>query len=520
MTEWHTAQALLCAIILFVAYHVCAHLLWTRINEQLPPGPRPIPLLGNVHQLPSEYLEKKFAVWSSTYGDVIYARFFATHALILNSLKSAHDLLDKRSSKYSGRPYSVMQRDLLGWEPFIVFLDYGNLWKKHRRWVHGALNDKASLQTWQSVQRREVAVLLSSLNSDPDAYREHLGRYSSALIMETVYGHTVTSSEDEYVHIMDMSMKLSTQGETMSASMVDFIPMLKYLPTWMPGADFKRKAQMARPIVRGALRRPYYMVKALLASGSAKPSIVTSLIEESIRKGTLEEDETDIIFSGGALYGPGIDTTNSVMATFFLAMTLYPEILHKAQEEVDRVVGPDRLPDFSDRDSLPYIGCIVKETYRWIPPLPLGIPHLLTGEDEYMGYKIPKGTTIIPNIWRMSHNEEMYPNPHIFRPERFTEMNPQTAEHADPFDYVFGFGRRICPGRQFADASVWLAIANIIAMMDISKKKDSTGKEIIPDVIYPSGFIVHVLPFPCTITPRSMKAEGVISQAQAVMDAL
>ncbi|PCH43252.1 cytochrome P450 [Wolfiporia cocos MD-104 SS10] len=257
MIERLTAQALPCIIILFAVHYVCTHLLWTRTNGKLPPGPRPIPLLGNVHQLPTEYLEQR----------------------------------------------DPEEHFRLGWEPFIVFLDYGDLWKKHRRWVYGALNDKASLQAWQSVQRREVAVLLNSMNSNPDAYREHLGRYSSALIMETAYGHTVTSSEDEYVHIMNMSMKLTTQGESVAASTVDFIPILKYLPTWMPGADFKRKAQMARPIVRGAMKRPYYMVKALLASGSAKPSVVTSLLEESIRKGTLEEDETDIIFSGGAFYG-------------------------------------------------------------------------------------------------------------------------------------------------------------------------------------------------------------------------
>ena len=80
-------------------------------------------------------------------------------------------------------------------------------------------------------------------------------------------------------------------------------------------------------------------------------------------------------------------------------MTLHPEIQRKAQEEVDRVIGNDRLPTLSDRGSLPYIEAIILEVLRWQPIVPLNIPHTCTVDDEYEGYRIPKGAIIMVNIW-------------------------------------------------------------------------------------------------------------------------
>ncbi|PCH43269.1 cytochrome P450, partial [Wolfiporia cocos MD-104 SS10] len=473
-----------------------------------------IPLLGNFHQLPPDYQEKTFAQWGAKYGDIIYAQFFMKPTIILNSVQAARDLLEKRSSKYSGRPHSVLQEELLGWDRFLVYIDYGDLWRKHRKWIHGFFNDKTALTAWQVIQHREVSVLLSSLVSSPARFETHLKRYSSALIMETVYGHTVRTTEDEYVHIMNEAMRRSVEGEGAATSLVDFIPILNHLPTWMPGAQFKREALVTKVIVREAGSRPYNMVKTQHGTGTAKPSVVESLIETSVREGSLDQDEIDIIGTGSALYGPGTDTTTTVMMTFFLAMTLHPETLRKAQEEVDRVVGPDRLPDFSDRESLPYTECIFKECHRWICPSPLGIPHRATEDDEYLGYHIPKGTMIIPNIWSVQKRPYayVYLDPQAFRPERYLTMDSATAEYADPLEYTFGFGRRICPGRQFADTSVWLAIAGILATMTICKERDATGKEVIPEVAYTSGIVSHVHSFTCAILPRSEQAKRLISQ--------
>ena len=123
-------------------------------------------------------------------------------------------------------------------------------------------------------------------------------------------------------------------------------------------------------------------------------------------------------------------------------MVLNPDVVKKAQEELDRVVGKGHLPDFSDKDRLPYIDALVKELFRWNPPVPMGIPGRATQDDVYRGYFIPAGTTVMENIWAVFRDPNLYPDPEVFNPDRFLkdgEINPLIS---NPEDRVFGSGRR------------------------------------------------------------------------------
>ena len=122
-------------------------------------------------------------------------------------------------------------------------------------------------------------------------------------------------------------------------------------------------------------------------------------------------------------------------------MTLNPEVQLKAQEEIDRVIGNDRVPNASDRESLPYIEAILFETLRWNQVAPLAIPHRLIEDDVHAGYFLPKGTIVIPNLWKMLHDPETYPDPMSYKPERFI-ASPGHERETDPRTMVFGFGRR------------------------------------------------------------------------------
>jgi len=218
--------------------------------------------------------------------------------------------------------------------------------------------------------------------------------------------------------------------------------------------------------------------------------------------GPTAEDVVEIKGAAGGLYGAGQVTTFSVMLAMVMVMVLYPEVQKKARREIDEVVGSQRLPGFNDRDSLPYLECVLRELYRWSCPLPLGIPHLATANDEYGGYYIEEGTIVTPNIWAMTRNPELYPEPEEFRPERFEKMTMDTMDLRDPRNLIFGFGRRICPGLQFADANIWLVLANTIASVDIRRVRDTSGKEILPTVAFTSGFERHVKEFPFDISAR------------------
>ncbi|GBE84668.1 hypothetical protein SCP_0606470 [Sparassis crispa] len=136
-------------------------------------------------------------------------------------------------------------------------------------------------------------------------------------------------------------------------------------------------------------------------------------------------------------------------------------------------------------------------------------------DDEYRGYRIPGDTMVIPNIWAMSQDVTFYPKPQQFRPERFAEMDSQTSASRDPRQFVFGFGRRICPGRLFAEEGMWIAFASIIATMEITKARDVHGNDITPPLAFQAGFASRALPFRCFIHPRSSAIVDIVRQMNA-----
>lgn len=191
-------------------------------------------------------------------------------------------------------------------------------------------------------------------------------------------------------------------------------------------------------------------------------------------------------------------------------MSLFPDIQKRAQDEIDDVIGCDRLPRFDDRSSLPYVEALVKEVFRWHAVVPMGFPHVASSDDVYNGMFIPKGSLLIPNIQLFTHDEANYKDPHVFNPERFlgedAEMDPKTL--------IFGFGRRICPGKDFADESVFLTVALSLAAFNIRKAKDGKDNVSDPHPEFTPGIISRPLDFPCDVRPRSDQAAKLVREVE------
>ena len=144
-----------------------------------------------------------------------------------------------------------------------------------------------------------------------------------------------------------------------------------------------------------------------------------------------------------------------------MASVLYPESVGKAQEELDSVVGQNRLPSFDDTSNLTYVNAFIKEGFQWRPVLPKGVLHSPIEDDEYLGYHIPKGAVIVENQWAINLDDKFFQDSNEFRPERW-------LQHPDQPLCAFGFGRRTCPGKQIAQNSVFIAIARILWAYNIS----------------------------------------------------
>ncbi|KAF9020970.1 cytochrome P450 [Hymenopellis radicata] len=462
----------------------------------------------------------QFTEWGKQYGPLVMLNIMGQKMCIINSAKAATDLLDNKSAIYSDRPPMLMVKELMGWDFNMGFQSYNAEYKKSRKLFHHGFNPRAS-DTYQPIQTRENTLLLAKLLQSPENFDEHLRVTTGAVIMMIAFGYQ-TEENDEFVRIAEEAQLAMVSAARPGQYLVDFIPILKYVPEWFPGAGFKRTAREGWELAQDLQNKPYAWAKQRLDEGKARPSFFTALMEaKGLATDDPEEEQRIIKKASAVMYATGADTILASILTFFLGMLYSPHVQQKAQEEISRVIGNDRLPTFSDRDSLPYINCIVKETYRWEQVIPLGVPHRLMKDDVYEGYFIPEGTTMIVNQWGISHDETMYPDPMAFKPERF--MNAPDVKDGGPREpntIAFGWGRRICPGRFLAENSLWLHIATTLACFNISPVVGADGNPLIPPRDYTSGLASRPKPFPCNIKPRNTNVVELIKHSVAGLEEL
>ncbi|KAJ3478419.1 hypothetical protein NLI96_g9762 [Meripilus lineatus] len=217
-------------------------------------------------------------------------------------------------------------------------------------------------------------------------------------LIKVMYGYTIKKSHDRLLAITEQAVVLMTQAATPGAFLVDTFPLLKYVPSWFPGAGFRRKAEEWKQLTLEVLESPFNDACGALEAGRATPCFVTDLTTELEDAGADPTQFETLRNCAAVGYSAGADTSSHILRAFFLAMSLYPDVQEKARSEINTVCI-DRLPDFRDRASLPYTDALCTELVRWATIAPIGFPRATTQDDVYRGYFIPAGTIILENVW-------------------------------------------------------------------------------------------------------------------------
>ncbi|KAF9046700.1 cytochrome P450 [Panaeolus papilionaceus] len=462
-----------------------------------PPGPR----IAN--HLPRDNNWLVYSDWAKKYGDIIHFKLRKEHHIVLHRAEDAIELLEKRSGIYSDRKLSATM-ELMGFAFNTTRKPYGDLWRQHRRILKKYFEKDAAL-SYIAIQQGKVHKLLQNLSNTPDNFCRHIKRTTTSIILAILYGDNLTDDVlDYFVDLAQTAVTAQDKAGVPGSSIIDSYPSLRnipaWFPTWFPGVSSKRLAKEVKACTGRMLEEPMRLVGKELMHGTAGGSVVSELLENCY----IEKEYNVIREVAATVYAGGSESIIAALETFFLAMAIHPEVQKNAQNELDRVIGRSRLPNLQDQCSLPYTIALYRELLRWRPPATLGVPHVATDNDVYRGYYIPKGSSITPNIWSMTRDEARYPDPEDLKPERY--MNPDGTLNDDDLILAFGFGRRMCPGKDLAGNTIWLALVSVLSTFNISKKKGQA--DIVPSFI--DGTVSHPQPFECAITIRDDKAAALV----------
>jgi len=300
----------------------------------------------------------------------------------------------------------------------------------------------------------------------------------------------------------DLLYRISPDGE-----ITNKLPILRRIPSWVPDilqpwkVAEKKRARRERDFWLG--RRDKVRDQELVGP---------SWMQNTLAAKSVQMSDMEVAYAVGMTALIGGVLVSSPLQSFFLTMCLYPEWQMKAQEELDRVCE-DRAPTFDDLQSCPVVRAVIRETFRWRSPLPMGVPHVSERDDVYEGYHIPKGSVVFSLEWQVlpytsakeslivfraiNRDSSIYPNPEAFKPERW--LDPKYPTYKEPLAYHpslkghsgFGWGRRACPGQDHSEIVHFTVISMILWSCQISTKKDPvTGKEILPPLMDYTPYVI------------------------------
>ncbi|KAI0868661.1 cytochrome P450 [Hypoxylon argillaceum] len=448
-----------------------------------PPGPPTLPLIGNLHLMPKEKGHLQFQKWANEYGP-IYSLILGTKVMIvLSSDETVRDLLDKRSGIYSSRPDMYLSHDIVSGGFRMVSMAYGEAWRTDRGIVHNSLNIKAS-RAYVPYQDLENRAMLLGFLEQPARFFNHIRRYTNSISTQMIFGfRTLDIDDPKLEQLIHGFEKWSELAGSQTAALLDVFPILRRLPdVFLPT---KRYAKGLHKKEYDLYVGHYLTAKRKLKEGKAKPCLCSDIVRA---QDELKFSDGIAGYLSGSLLEAGSDTSASTLIGFIQALLIFPEVSKLAQAELDSVCG-DRIPDLNDLPDLPYIRGCIKESMRWMPTAILGIPHATIRDDEYLGYHIPKGASVMLNVWAIHNDPSRHPDPRRFDPSRWAHDNQTSAGAAINGDaskrdqFVFGAGRRLCQGMHIADRNLFLAMSRLLWAFDFRRPVDkSTGKEIVPDM--------------------------------------
>uniref|UniRef100_A0A452HJ17 Uncharacterized protein n=1 Tax=Gopherus agassizii TaxID=38772 RepID=A0A452HJ17_9SAUR len=444
-------SALLLLLSLLAAIHLAKLLLRQRRLE--PPGPFPWPLIGNAAQLGSAP-HLTFARLARTYGDVFQLRLGSRPVVVLNGERAIRGALIRQGAAFAGRP-RFPSFQLVSGGRSLAFGGYSELWKLQRRLAHSTVR---AFSTGSPAPRRLL--------------EQHLLGEARALVALLVRGSAggafLDPSRSLVVAVANVMSALCF-GRRYSHGDAEFLRLVG------------RNEQFGRTLNRdfyGFVRGKFLQHRGSLRPGAAPRDMLDAFIRLQQAQPRLPLEHVPATVTD--IFGASQDTLSTAMQWLVIFLIRYPKVQVKMQEEVDRIVGRDRLPCAEDQPHLPYVMAFLYESMRFSSFVPVTIPHATTVNTSIMGYFIPKDTVIFINQWSVNHDPEKWSNPEDFDPTRFLDEHGFINKDLTSNVMIFSLGKRRCIGEELSKMQLFLFTSilvhqcNFIANPNEDSKMDFT----------------------------------------------
>ncbi|XP_069743805.1 cytochrome P450 1B1 [Narcine bancroftii] len=462
-----------------------------------PPGPFPWPLIGNAAQI-GDLPHLTFCRMARRYGTIFRLKLGNRAVVVLNGEEVIRQALIRQGDDFSGRPDFASFGEVSGGRS-LAFRSQGDLWKLHRKVAQSTVRAFSTGHggAKKAFEGHVVCEMHQMIRLFLDKSREGacfdpwgiLVVAVANVISAVCFGKRYDHGDSEFQSMLSRNDRF---GRTVGAgSLVDVMPWLQYFPNPIRSVyqDFKR------------INREFYSFvqeKAKQHRLTFRPQRIRDMLDAFIRtidhqRGSglssvyVESSLTDI-------FGASQDTLSTALHWLILYLIWKPEVQRRIQEEVDRVVGRQRVPCVEDGARLPYLMAFLYESLRFSSFVALTIPHSTTKDTVLHGYHVAKGTVVFVNQWSVNHDPQKWPEHDLFDPSRFLDEDGQINKDLASRVMIFSSGRRRCIGEELAKMQLFLCLS---LLMHQCTFRANPGEELTLDLKYglslkPETFTVNV----------------------------
>nr|CAB3235604.1 cytochrome P450 2C42-like [Phallusia mammillata] len=456
-------------------------------HPNFPPGPLGFPIIGVMPYMSKFGLDTIFE-WSKTYGPVLFARFPANPTVFLNTYEVIQEAFSKQSTKFSGRPIMQLLYEVTNDTSGIISKDYGHEWKLQRKLgnkvFRGFLFGDRGFQTIVQQEAKLVIEQPKKKIDLPIHLNVELSKATANVISKVVIGKRFDEGDSQFQALLGSE---KTMGDPKDAVLLQLNMMFPITGRFPPVKwAVKRSAKIHLDILD--LMHDFVIER----QNNFNPDNIQCFVDAYLFQQQNSNPKEAAIFSKHELhsivkdlYFAGIETSSHTLSWAFLIILHDPECQMKIQTEIDCVIGKD-MPGLNHRESMPYTCAFLQEVLRFRSVVPYGAPHLTNADAKLNGYYIPKGTTVMANIWGVHNDPKNWTKPEKFDPLRHIDGNGNFV--LSPRVISFSVGQRRCLGELLARSELFIFLVTILQNLNISKDPSLNGLPSLKGVM--SGFFV------------------------------